>query len=115
MGHIDIQESACDCLQEIVNKGRYLSYKLMKIIVIQQGINTYQSILDDYNPNSPCLINFKGMDSAGKTRLVESLSDVLVKLGVMDVSAQEMDVEFLVKLSTLLNRMGVQLIVSFNK
>ena len=55
------------------------------------------------------------MDSAGKTRLVESLSDVLVKLGVMDVSAQEIDVEFLVKLSTLLNRMGVELIVSFNK
>lgn len=55
------------------------------------------------------------MDSSGKTRLVESLSDVLVKLGVMDVSAENMDVEFLIKLSTLLNHMGVQLIVSFNK
>ena len=37
------------------------------------------------------------------------------KIGVMDVSAEEIDVEFLVKVSTLLNRMGVQLIVSFNK
>ncbi|XP_066912669.1 exportin-T-like [Clytia hemisphaerica] len=76
LSHEEIRESACECLQEIVNKG---------------------------------------MDSAGKTRLVESLSDVLVKIGVMDVSTEEMDVEFLIKLSTLLNRMGVQLILSFNK
>lgn len=51
----------------------------------------------------------KGMDPADKARLVESLSAVLQRAGVLGVSEAE-DVDFLIKLAKLVNGIGVQLL-----
>lgn len=120
---LNLSAQACDpaiksmCLQVI---GAYISWIDINLIANDRFISKILECLshEEIRENAcDCLqeIVSKGMDSAGKTRLVESLSDVLVKIGVMDISKKDMDVEFLIKLSTLLNRMGVQLIVSFNK
>ncbi|CAN7989362.1 unnamed protein product, partial [Ixodes hexagonus] len=51
----------------------------------------------------------KGMDPADKTHLVESLSTVLHRAGVLSVSEAE-DVDFLIKLAKLVNGIGIQLL-----
>uniref|UniRef100_A0A224YMP4 Exportin-T n=1 Tax=Rhipicephalus zambeziensis TaxID=60191 RepID=A0A224YMP4_9ACAR len=61
-----------------------------------------------------CEILAKGMDPADKARLVESLSVVLQRAGVLTVAEGE-DVDFLIKLAKLVNAMGIQLFDSYSK
>ncbi|KAH7947036.1 hypothetical protein HPB52_007467 [Rhipicephalus sanguineus] len=61
-----------------------------------------------------CEILAKGMDPADKARLVESLSVVLQRAGVLAVAEGE-DVDFLIKLAKLVNAMGIQLFDSYSK
>jgi len=68
-----------------------------------------------------CLLEIinKGMDAGPKTRLVESLSVALEKSQVLcndkEDSKNDEDIDFIIKLSSLMNGMGVQLITSLNK
>ncbi|XP_053377142.1 exportin-T-like isoform X1 [Mercenaria mercenaria] len=56
----------------------------------------------------------KGMDPVAKTKLVESFTDVLENVGVLNLSEDE-DGDFLAKMAKLINCMGVQLISSWQK
>ncbi|KAL3204513.1 hypothetical protein MRX96_011519 [Rhipicephalus microplus] len=61
-----------------------------------------------------CEILAKGMDPADKARLVESLSVVLQRAGVLTVAEGE-DVDYLIKLAKLVNAMGIQLFDCYSK
>lgn len=105
------------CLKVI---GAYVSWIDIGLIANDRFVNCLLTYLnqEDIRENAcDCLLEIinKGMDADAKTRLVESLSDVLEKTGIMKVSTQDLNVDFMVKLSALLNGMGIQLITSFNK
>ncbi|KAK8756257.1 hypothetical protein V5799_001049 [Amblyomma americanum] len=61
-----------------------------------------------------CEILAKGMEPVDKLRLVESLSMVLQRAGVLTVSEGE-DVDFLIKLAKLVNAIGIQLFDAYSK
>ncbi|PIO34453.1 hypothetical protein AB205_0135260, partial [Aquarana catesbeiana] len=56
----------------------------------------------------------KGMDPVDKTKLVESLCQVLQSAGFFSIE-QEEDVDFLARFSKLVNGMGQSLVVSWTK
>ncbi|XP_057296563.1 exportin-T-like [Hydractinia symbiolongicarpus] len=108
----------CLCLKVI---GAYISWIDINLIANERFISCLLSYLESEEireSSCECLLEIinKGMDAGGKTRLVESLSDALVKTRIMEVNSSACgDVDFIVKLSALINGMGVQLITSFNK
>lgn len=115
--HEDNAEIIGLCLKVI---GAYVSWIDIGLIANERFVNcllAYLSKEDIREHACECLLEIinKGMNADAKTRLVESLSDVLEKTGIMKATTQDLNVDFMVKLSALLNGMGIQLITSFNK
>jgi len=105
------------CLKVV---GAYISWIDIDLIANDRFISIMLGYLNTETVREDacdCLLEIinKGMSASGKTNLVESLYSVLDKSGVLKVTTEDTNVDFMVKLSALLNGMGLQLIASINK
>lgn len=105
------------CLKVI---GAYISWIDINLIANDRFVGNILSYLskESIRENAcDCLLEIvnKGMSAEGKTELIESLSNVLGKTGLLKIDTDDSNVDFIAKLSALLNGMGLQLITSFNK
>ncbi|KAL3853848.1 hypothetical protein ACJMK2_017348 [Sinanodonta woodiana] len=109
-------ELVCTCLEVI---GKYISWieinliandRFVPLLVRFMGLRLLRESACD------CIhdILSKGMEPLGKVELVESFTTVLQNSGSLQPPEDEDD-EFVVKLSRLVNNMGVQLISSWQK
>ncbi|XP_071960983.1 exportin-T-like isoform X2 [Antedon mediterranea] len=109
-------ELACDCIEVI---GLYVSWIDIGLIANDRFVSKLLNYLGiDVLRESACdclhdIIN-KGMDPIMKTELIESLMKVLEEIGVIPPKQDE-DVDFLAKLARLVNGMGCNLIISWQK
>ncbi|KAG9490373.1 hypothetical protein GDO78_005967 [Eleutherodactylus coqui] len=109
-------ELTCQCLEVI---GAYVSWIDLTLIANDRFINMllgHMSVEVLREEACDCLYEIvnKGMDPVDKTKLVESLCQVLQSAGFFSVN-QEEDVDFLARFSKLVNGMGQSLIVSWTK
>ncbi|XP_040265104.1 exportin-T [Bufo bufo] len=109
-------ELTCQCLEVI---GAYVSWIDLTLIANDRFINMllgHMSVEVLREEACDCLYEIvnKGMDPADKTKLVESLCQVLQSAGFFSIN-QEEDVDFLARFSKLVNGMGQSLIVSWTK
>lgn len=109
-------EIVCMCLEVI---GKYISWIDIGLIANERFVPIIIRFMSSQLlRESACdcihdIIN-KGMDAMGKTKLVESFTDALKNIGVLNLPKDE-DCDFLAKMSKLINCMGVQLISSWQK
>ncbi|XP_075712993.1 exportin-T isoform X1 [Rhinoderma darwinii] len=109
-------ELTCQCLEVI---GTYVSWIDLTLIANDRFINMLLGhMLVEVLREEACdclyeIVN-KGMDPVDKTKLVESLCQVLQSAGFFSIN-QEEDVDFLARFSKLVNGMGQSLIVSWTK
>ncbi|KAG8439616.1 hypothetical protein GDO86_005700 [Hymenochirus boettgeri] len=109
-------ELTCQCLEVI---GAYVSWIDLSLIANDRFINMllgHMSVEVLREEACDCLYEIvnKGMDPIDKTKLVESLCQVLQSAGFFSVN-QEEDVDFLARFSKLINGMGQSLIISWSK
>ncbi|KAM3927543.1 exportin-T [Leptodactylus fuscus] len=109
-------EVTCQCLEVI---GAYVSWIDLTLIANDRFINMllgHMSVEVLREEACDCLYEIvnKGMDPVDKTKLVESLCQVLQSAGFFSIN-QEEDVDFLARFSKLVNGMGQSLIVSWTK
>ncbi|KAJ7987934.1 hypothetical protein DPEC_G00318390 [Dallia pectoralis] len=109
-------EITCQCLEVV---GAYVSWIDLNLIANDRFVNLLlsQMCVEDLREEAcDCLFEIvnKGMDPTGKTKLVESLCQVLQSAGFFNVE-QEEDVDFLAKFSRLVNGMGQSLVLSWTK
>ncbi|XP_069485879.1 exportin-T isoform X2 [Ambystoma mexicanum] len=109
-------EVTCQCLEVI---GAYVSWIDLSLIANDRFINillSHMSIEVLREEACDCLFEIvnKGMDPIDKTKLVESLCQVLQSSGFFNID-QEEDVDFLARFSKLVNGMGQSLIISWTK
>ncbi|KAJ8245570.1 hypothetical protein GJAV_G00272180 [Gymnothorax javanicus] len=109
-------ELTCQCLEVV---GAYVSWIDLSLIANDRFVNlllSHMSVEVLREEACDCLFEIvnKGMDPVDKTKLVESLCQVLQNAGFFNVE-QEEDVDFLAKFSKLVNGMGQALVVSWTK
>ncbi|XP_069620796.1 exportin-T [Ranitomeya imitator] len=109
-------ELTCQCLEVI---GAYVSWIDLTLIANDRFINMllgHMSVEVLREEACDCLYEIvnKGMDPIDKTKLVESLCQVLQSAGFFSIN-QEEDVDFLARFSKLVNGMGQSLIISWTK
>ncbi|KAL6474664.1 hypothetical protein MHYP_G00182250 [Metynnis hypsauchen] len=109
-------ELTCQCLEVV---GAYVSWIDLNLIANDRFVNlllSHMSVEELREEACDCLFEIvnKGMDPVDKTKLVESLSQVLQSSGFFNVE-QEEDVDFLAKFSRLVNGMGQALVLSWTK
>ncbi|XP_046878660.1 exportin-T isoform X3 [Hypomesus transpacificus] len=109
-------ELTCQCLEVV---GAYVSWIELNLIANDRFVNlllSQMSVEELREEACDCLFEIvnKGMDPVDKTKLVESLCQVLQSAGFFNV-AQEEDVDFLAKFSRLVNGMGQSLVLSWTK
>ncbi|XP_066523340.1 exportin-T [Hoplias malabaricus] len=109
-------ELTCQCLEVV---GAYVSWIDLNLIANDRFVNlllSHMSVDELREEACDCLFEIvnKGMDPVEKTKLVESLSQVLQSAGFYNVE-QEEDVDFLAKFSRLVNGMGQALVLSWTK
>ncbi|XP_071190416.1 exportin-T isoform X3 [Salvelinus alpinus] len=109
-------EITCQCLEVV---GAYVSWIDLNLIANDRFINlllSQMSVEDLREEACDCLFEIvnKGMDPTDKTKLIESLCQVLQSAGFFNVD-QEEDVDFLAKFSRLVNGMGQSLVLSWTK
>ncbi|MFT7796761.1 exportin-T isoform X1, partial [Arapaima gigas] len=109
-------ELTCQCLEVV---GAYVSWIDLSLIANDRFVNlllSHMSVEVLREEACDCLFEIvnKGMDPVDKTKLVESLCQVLQTAGFFNVE-QEEDVDFLAKFSKLVNGMGQSLIASWTK
>uniref|UniRef100_A0A4W4DVK8 Exportin-T n=1 Tax=Electrophorus electricus TaxID=8005 RepID=A0A4W4DVK8_ELEEL len=109
-------ELTCQCLEVV---GAYVSWIDLNLIANDRFVNlllSHMSVEELREEACDCLFEIinKGMDPVDKTKLVESLSQVLQSAGFFNVE-QEEDVDFLAKFSRLVNGMGQALVLSWTK
>ncbi|KAL2102884.1 hypothetical protein ACEWY4_002052 [Coilia grayii] len=109
-------ELTCQCLEVV---GAYVSWIDLNLIANDRFVNlllSHMSVEDLREEACDCLFEIvnKGMDPVDKTKLVESLCQVLQSAGFFNIE-QEEDVDFLAKFSRLVNGMGQSLVVSWTK
>ncbi|KAJ8398881.1 hypothetical protein AAFF_G00417890 [Aldrovandia affinis] len=109
-------ELTCQCLEVV---GTYVSWIDLTLIANERFVNlllSHMSVEVLREEACDCLFEIvnKGMDPVDKTKLVESLCQVLQSAGFFNVE-QEEDVDFLAKFSKLVNGMGQSLVVSWTK
>ncbi|XP_046715530.1 exportin-T isoform X1 [Silurus meridionalis] len=109
-------ELTCQCLEVV---GVYVSWIDLNLIANDRFVNvllSHMSVEELREEACDCLFEIvnKGMDPVDKTKLVESLSQVLQSAGFFNIK-QEEDVDFLAKFSRLVNGMGQALVLSWTK
>uniref|UniRef100_A0A3Q3IYG4 Exportin-T n=1 Tax=Monopterus albus TaxID=43700 RepID=A0A3Q3IYG4_MONAL len=109
-------ELTCQCLEVV---GAYVSWIDLNLIANDRFVNlllSQMSVEELREEACDCLFEIvnKGMDPVDKTKLVESLCQVLQSAGFFNVE-QEDDVDFLAKFSRLMNGMGQSLLLSWTK
>uniref|UniRef100_A0A674BCS6 Exportin-T n=1 Tax=Salmo trutta TaxID=8032 RepID=A0A674BCS6_SALTR len=109
-------EITCQCLEVV---GAYVSWIDLNLIANDRFVNlllSQMSVEDLREEACECLFEIvnKGMDPTDKTKLVESLCQVLQSAGFFNVEEEE-DVDFLAKFSRLVNGMGQSLVLSWTK
>lgn len=109
-------ELTCQCLEVV---GAYVSWIDLNLIANDRFVNlllSQMSVEELREEACDCLFEIvnKGMDPVDKTKLVESLCQVLQSAGFFNVN-QEEDVDFLAKFSRLVNGMGQSLVLSWTK
>ncbi|XP_054876695.1 exportin-T isoform X1 [Poeciliopsis prolifica] len=109
-------ELTCQCLEVV---GAYVSWIDLNLIANDRFVNLLlsQMSMEDLREEAcDCLFEIvnKGMDPVDKTKLVESLCQVLQTAGFFNIE-QEEDVDFLAKFSRLVNGMGQSLVLSWSK
>ncbi|XP_064174772.1 exportin-T [Anguilla rostrata] len=109
-------ELTCQCLEVV---GAYVSWIDLSLIANDRFVNlllSHMSVEVLREEACDCLFEIvnKGMDPVDKTKLVESLCQVLQNAGFFNVE-QEEDVDFLAKFSKLVNGMGQALVLSWTK
>lgn len=109
-------EITCQCLEVV---GAYISWIDLNLIANDRFVNlllSQMSVEDLREEACECLFEIvnKGMDPTDKTKLVESLCQVLQSAGFFNVEEEE-DVDFLAKFSRLVNGMGQSLVLSWTK
>lgn len=109
-------EVTCQCLEVI---GAYVSWIDLTLIANNRFINMllgHMSVEVLREEACDCLYEIvnKGMDPVDKTKLVESLCQVLQSAGFFSIE-QEEDVDFLARFSKLVNGMGQSLVISWTK
>ncbi|KAK7896758.1 hypothetical protein WMY93_022083 [Mugilogobius chulae] len=109
-------ELTCLCLEVV---GAYVSWIDLNLIANDRFVNLLlsQMSMEELREEAcDCLFEIvnKGMDPVDKTKLVESLCQVLQTAGFFNVE-QEEDVDFLAKFSRLINGMGLSLVQSWTK
>ncbi|XP_043086682.1 exportin-T [Puntigrus tetrazona] len=109
-------ELTCQCLEVV---GAYVSWIDLNLIANDRFVNvllSHMSMEELREEACDCLFEIinKGMDPVDKTKLVESLCQVLQSAGFFNIE-QEEDVDFLAKFSRLVNGMGQSLVLSWTK
>ncbi|XP_073802325.1 exportin-T isoform X1 [Danio rerio] len=109
-------ELTCQCLEVV---GAFVSWIDLNLIANDRFVNlllSHMSMEELREAACDCLFEIvnKGMDPVDKTKLVESLCQVLQSAGFFNVE-QEEDVDFLAKFSRLVNGMGQSLVLSWTK
>ncbi|XP_026091682.1 exportin-T-like isoform X1 [Carassius auratus] len=109
-------ELTCQCLEVV---GAYVSWIDLNLIANDRFVNlllSHMSIEELREEACDCLFEIvnKGMDPVDKTKLVESLCQVLQSAGFFNIE-QEEDVDFLAKFSRLVNGMGQSLVLSWTR
>uniref|UniRef100_A0A3Q2XWS8 Exportin-T n=1 Tax=Hippocampus comes TaxID=109280 RepID=A0A3Q2XWS8_HIPCM len=109
-------ELTCQCLEVV---GAYVSWIDLGLIANQRFVDlllSHMAVEELREEACDCLLEMvnKGMDPVEKTKLVESLAQVLQSAGFFYVE-QEEDVDFLAKFSRLVNGMGQSLVLSWTK
>lgn len=109
-------ELTCQCLEVV---GAYVSWIDLNLIANDRFVNLLlsQMSMEELREEAcDCLFEIvnKGMDPMDKTKLVESLCQVLQTAGFFNIE-QEEDVDFLAKFSRLVNGMGQSLVQSWTK
>ncbi|XP_066580703.1 exportin-T isoform X2 [Amia ocellicauda] len=109
-------ELTCQCLEVV---GAFVSWIDLNLIANDRFVNMllgHMSVEVLREEACDCLFEIinKGMDPIDKTKLVESLCQVLQSAGFFNIE-QEEDVDFLAKFSKLMNGMGQSLIISWTK
>ncbi|TSK13525.1 Exportin-T [Bagarius yarrelli] len=109
-------ELTCQCLEVV---GAYVSWIDLNLIANERFVNlllSHMSVEELREEACDCLFEIvnKGMDPVDKTKLVESLSQVLQSAGFFNLKQDE-DVDFLAKFSRLINGMGQALVLSWTK
>ncbi|XP_016101121.1 exportin-T [Sinocyclocheilus grahami] len=109
-------ELTCQCLEVV---GAYVSWIDLNLIANDRFVNlllSHMSMEELREEACDCLFEIvnKGMDPVDKTKLVESLCQVLQSAGFFSIE-QEEDVDFLAKFSRLVNGMGQSLVLSWTK
>ncbi|KAI1882201.1 hypothetical protein AGOR_G00248250 [Albula goreensis] len=109
-------ELTCQCLEVV---GAYVSWIDLNLIANDRFVNlllSHMSVEVLREEACDCLFEIvnKGMDPVDKTKLVESLCQVLQSAGFFNVEEED-DVDFLAKFSKLVNGMGQALVVSWTK
>nr|XP_057923404.1 exportin-T [Doryrhamphus excisus] len=109
-------ELTCQCLEVV---GAYVSWIELSLIANERFVNlllSHMSVEELREEACDCLLEIvnKGMDPVDKTKLVESLCQVLQSAGFFNMD-QEEDVDFLAKFSRLVNGMGQSLVLSWTK
>uniref|UniRef100_A0A3Q2P848 Exportin-T n=1 Tax=Fundulus heteroclitus TaxID=8078 RepID=A0A3Q2P848_FUNHE len=109
-------ELTCQCLEVV---GAYVSWIDLNLIA-NDFVNLLlsQMSMEDLREEAcDCLFEIvnKGMDPVDKTKLVESLCQVLQSAGFFNIDQQEEDVDFLAKFSRLVNGMGQSLVLSWTR
>ncbi|XP_064417764.1 exportin-T isoform X1 [Latimeria chalumnae] len=109
-------ELTCQCLEVV---GAFVSWIDLNLIANERFINMllgHMSVEVLREEACDCLFEIvnKGMDPVDKTKLVESLCQVLLSAGFFNIE-QEEDVDFLAKFSKLVNGMGQSLMTSWTK
>ncbi|XP_035283594.1 exportin-T-like isoform X1 [Anguilla anguilla] len=109
-------ELTCQCLEVV---GTYVAWIDLALIANDRFVTlllSHMSVEVLREEACDCLFEIvsKGMDPVDKTKLVESLCQVLQSAGFFSVE-QEEDVDFLAKFSRLVNGMGQSLVVSWSR
>uniref|UniRef100_A0A8C1P199 Exportin-T n=1 Tax=Cyprinus carpio TaxID=7962 RepID=A0A8C1P199_CYPCA len=109
-------ELTCQCLEVV---GAYVSWIDLNLIANDRFVNlllSHMSMEELREEACDCLFEIvnKGMEPVDKTKLVESLCQVLQSAGFFNIE-QEEDVDFLAKFSRLVNGMGQSLVLSWTK
>lgn len=109
-------EIVCMCLDVV---GRYISWIDIGLIANDKFVPVIirfmsQTLLRESACDCIHEIISKGMDPVAKLKLIESFTDVLENVGVLNLSEDE-DGDFLAKMAKLINCMGVQLISCWQK
>lgn len=108
---------ACACLKVV---GAYVSWIDIGLIANDRFVPVFlrfmtQPLLRESTCDCIHEIISKGMDPIAKTKLIESFASVLNSAGILSVGLQEDDGDYLAKLARLINGMGLQLTVCWQK